>query len=197
MDNIAYLNQISSKNKPKKSALFGEKKFKIIGIVIGIITLLVILLIIFTNLPAQETDLVRRLGFRTKNLNTLIKDNQSNIKSAKLRASSTSLTAILDGMLQNIPSYYADPNSTTPDFVKNEENETYNLAVQTLNDGKITGTFDRAYARQMSFYVSILVALIDDVLAQTNNNEAAKAYFTSEKAQIEVLAPNFVEYYGV
>lgn len=196
MDNIAYLNQISSKNKPKKTALFGKKKFKIIGIVIGVITFLVILLIIFTNLPAQETDLVRRLGFRTKNLNALIKDNQSNIKSAKLRASSTSLTAILDGMLQSIPSYYADPNSTTPDFVKNEENETYYLAVQTLNDGKITGTFDRAYARQMSFYVSILVALIDDVLAQTNN-EATKAYFTSEKAQIEVLAPNFVEYYGV
>ena len=128
MDNIAYLNQISSKNKPKKPLSFDGKKLKIIGIALGAITLLIVLLVIFTNLPAQETDLVRRLGFRTQYLNTIIKDYQSDIKSSNLRASSSSLTAIFDGMLQNLPSYYADPNTTTPDFVKNEENRTISFS---------------------------------------------------------------------
>ncbi len=196
MDNIAYLNQISSKNKPKKPFSFSEKKIKIIGIAFGAITLIIILIVILTNLPAQETDLVRRLTLRTQYLNKIIKNNQSNIKSSNLRASSSSLTAIFDGMLKVIPSYYVDPNTTTPDFVINEEFQNYYTTVTALEDGKITGLFDRAYARQMSYYISILIALFDDTIKQSNN-EATKAYLTSEKTQIEVVAPAFADYYGV
>ena len=180
MDNLAYLNQISQNNKPKKRHLFGGKKFKVIGIVLGAITFIIVLLAVIANLPEQETDYVRRLALRTKHLDDIVKEYQPDIKSAKLRANSTSLTAVLDGMLQTLPSYYADSKAKTPKLVKNEELEKYYSAQSALEDGKITGLFDRTYARQMSYYINILFALIDDIIEQSND-KSLKNFLTSQK----------------
>ena len=193
MDNLAYLNHISQTSKPKKTSLFSDKKFKILGIITGAVTVLIILLVILTNLPAQETDYVPRLTIRSNTLYSIITDYQSSVKSPSLREGSASLSAVLSSMVSTLPSHYADPTSPTPDFVIAEE-ANINITVRSsLDSGKSNGLLDRAYARQISYYTNLILSLIDEI-NESSSNASLKEYITSKKSEIELVAPAFSEF---
>ncbi len=193
MDNLAYLNQISQKNKPKKSSLFSDKKFKIIGIALGAITFIIILLVILTNLPAQETDYVPRLAIRANVFNNIINDYQSSVKSPDLREKSASLSGILSSMVSTLPSYYTNPKDPTPNFVNTEEAATDYAVRTSLEKGKGNGLLDRAYARQGTYYINLILSLIDEINESTNN-APLKEFLTSKKSEIEIITPAFSDF---
>lgn len=188
MDNIAYLDHISSKKKPTNSPLEILKKLKIP--LIGLASLIIVIIIISkisSALNSRETDFTYRLNMRATNFSEAIETYQGNIKSSELRAASTALSSTLTNLTANLPKYY---KKSPPSSVKQEEAQIIAEIEVALEDGKINGTLDRTYARQLAYGTKILIILINQI--ETNDKRAALTTFLEEtKSSLNNLLPTF------
>lgn len=193
MDNISYLNQISASAQPKKSdSLFSDKKIRIFLIVAAAIFIACILFAIINGIINRETDYLPRLDLRTKNLSSVITTYNSQIKSSSLRAGGASLSSVLDNLSSTI-SFRLDPEKEVPEKIATEESDIFSDMSLSLANAKINGLLDRAYAREITYGITILLSLETEVL-ETSKDDSLKSSISSSIDSLNNILPTFSDF---
>lgn len=205
MDSLEYLNQISKSNRPVKPANPVKAKLfdtSIIKIVLGGIVLFFLLMIIGSmlgNLGTKPENLTKQLYTRTVNLNSVLSDYNKYIKSSKLRSIGTSLSGVLTNSTNQLEPYILGEETNQSALLPDEETqaaETANLNQlnTSLNNARLNGILDRAYANQIGLEVSLLLSMISELEERANNDQELISILTTYYSNLEVIHQSFEEY---
>ena len=202
MDNFAYLNEISASNRPVKNPVAAPKSLKtatIVKIVAAGAVLFFLLMAVGAlvgNLKGKTDSLLKQLYLRTTNMSTIMEDYNRDLKSSDLR----SLAASLAGTLTNATNQLAgvmgaeDPEDAAPDAVTTEEETAVLNELNTsLTNARLNGILDRAYANLVGLQVSLIMSMISELEARTDDAELLKVLSTY-RGNLEVLHQGFEAY---
>ena len=188
MNNVDYLNQISSNSKPQaptNDSLLDNKIFRIVAISAAALTIVFLLLSIFRNIGNQSRSRLEQLYLRTDSLTSATTEYNSSLKSPELRSAAVSFAATLKSLSANLADIYKDNNiSNKNSSTKNTNLETENSEsmTTTLESGRLNGILDRTYAHEMSYQISTFITIIEnaknitkdsDVIETLNNAQAS------------------------
>ena len=202
MDNFAYLNEISASNRPVKNPAAAPKSLKtaiIVKIVAAGAVLFFLLMAVGAlvgNLKGKTDSLLKQLYLRTTNMSTIMEDYNRDLKSSDLR----SLAASLAGTLTNATNQLAgvmgteDPEDAAPDAATTEEETAVLNELNTsLTNARLNGILDRAYANLVGLQVSLIMSMISELEARTDDAELLKVLSTY-RGNLEVLHQGFEAY---
>lgn len=202
MDNFAYLNEISASNRPVKNPATAPKSLKtatIVKIVAAGAVLFFLLMAVGAlvgNLKGKTDSLLKQLYLRTTNMSTIMEDYNRDLKSSDLR----SLAASLAGTLTNATNQLAgvmgaeDPEDAAPDAATTEEETAVLNELNTsLTNARLNGILDRAYANLVGLQVSLIMSMISELEARTDDAELLKVLGTY-RGNLEVLHQGFEAY---
>ena len=202
MDNFAYLNEISASNRPVKNPAAAPKSLKtatIVKIVAAGAVLFFLLMAVGAlvgNLKGKTDSLLKQLYLRTTNMGTIMEDYNRDLKSSDLR----SLAASLAGTLTNATNQLAgvmgaeDPEDAAPDAATTEEETAVLNELNTsLTNARLNGILDRAYANLVGLQVSLIMSMISELEARTDDAELLKVLGTY-RGNLEVLHQGFEAY---
>lgn len=200
MDNLEYLNHIAQSNRPTKAARAGATNSLIVKILLGGIALFVVILIIGLMLGgnSKTSDLTKQLYVRTTNLNSTITTYNPNLKSSKLRAIGISLSGTLTNASSQLSNYITSTDSGKNALVPNseitaQEAETMNSLNLALESAKLNGILDRTYVTQVHLQVSLLLSMISQLSARTDD-EALMSILGSYISSLAVIEQSFQDY---
>lgn len=202
MDNFAYLNEISASNRPVKNPAVAPKSLRtatIVKIVAAGAVLFFLLMAVGAlvgNLKGKTDSLLKQLYLRTTNMSTIMEDYNRDLKSSDLR----SLAASLAGTLTNATNQLAgvmgaeDPEDAAPDAATTEEETAVLNELNTsLTNARLNGILDRAYANLVGLQVSLIMSMISELEARTDDAELLKVLSTY-RGNLEVLHQGFEAY---
>lgn len=200
MDNLEYLNHIAQSNRPTKAARAGATSSLIIKILLGGIALFVVILILGLILGgnSKTSDLTKQLYVRTTNLNSTITTYNPNLKSSKLRAIGISLSGTLTNASSQLSNYITSTDSGKNALVPNseitaQEAETMNNLNLALESAKLNGILDRTYVTQIHLQVSLLLSMISQLSARTDD-ETLMSILGSYISSLAVIDQSFQDY---
>ena len=187
---IDYLNQIAP--PPEKPGI-GGKLFPVVVIAGLVIALLVGLLVVLSMGGGNRSDTMR-LAARLKTLQAVADSSQNTIKNSDLRSTNTNLSLFLTNTNRDI----ADPLKADgidlakpdPKIAADEDGSTLKTR---LEDARLNAVFDRTYAREMSYQMETLGALMQQITANTKNR-SLKELLTTAKSQLEPLRQQFANF---
>jgi hypothetical protein len=165
---IDYLNQIAP--PPPKSGLVDKKFLFIIG---GAVALVIIALIVIFSLSSASggpKDKMQTLAARMITLQDVTKKAQPTLKSGALRATNSNLTIFLTNANRDI----AEPLKTNGVDVKNLDKgivakEDGTELTEELEDARLNAIYDRTYAREMTYQLETIAALMGDIYDRTSS----------------------------
>lgn len=201
MDNFAYLNEIAAANRPVKnpSAPKSLKVATIVKIVAAGVVLFFLLMAVGAlvgGLKGKTDNLLKQVYLRTTNMSKIMEDYNRDLKSSDLR----SLSASLAGALTNATNQLAgvlgtnDAEDVAPDAATvEEETAILNELNTSLNNAKLNGILDRAYANLVGLQVSLLMSMISELEARTDD-AALLSVLSSYRGNLEVLHQGFEAY---
>lgn len=186
---IDYLNQIAPQSHKKQF----DPKFRLIALILGIATLLTIILVIFSSLSAGSKPNVQQLAARLATTETIATDAQRNLKSSELRSINGSLTILLANTNRDIaePLKLSGTNAEKLDkaIVAKENGETIKAA---LEDARLNATYDRIYAREMSYQLETIIIQMKDLYSRTSS-QSLKTFLDTSYKNIQPLQERFSE----
>ena len=202
MDNFAYLKEISASNRPVSNTANTPKSpktamvVKIVAIGAVLFFLLMAVGALVGSLKGKTDDLLKQLYLRTTNMSTIMEDYNQYLKSSDLR----SLGASLAGTLTNATNQLAgavgveDPEAMAPDAETMEEETAVLEELNTsLTNARLNGILDRAYANLVGLQVSLIMSMISELEARTDDAELLKVLSTY-RGNLEVLHQGFEAY---
>lgn len=190
---IDYLNQISV--SPKKPGL--DKKFLfMIGGGLGIVLLLVAAVAIFGSVSgggASPTKL-QTLSVRLETLGAVTKDAKKQIKSNTLRVANANLMIFLTDANRDIVAPLANAGVDVKKIDKSIQTK-YNgdTLKKTLEDARLNAVYDRTYAREMSYELETLQALMKEIY-QSTKSKSMKDFITSTDSSLVSIRKQLTEY---
>lgn len=187
---IDYLEQISS--APKKPGM-KDKLFPIVVIAGLVIVVLVGLFTLLDTGGGNQSDMMR-LAARLKTLQTVTDSSQNTIKSNDLRSTNTNLSLFLTNTNRNIVSpLQANGISVGKLDPKITASEDGSGLKARLEDARLNAVFDRTYAREMSYQLEALAALMQQVETNTKS-QSLKKFLTTARSQLEPLGKQFADF---
>lgn len=195
MDNQTYLDQIAASTRPQKSStmqsIFKNNIVKIVAGVIGAFILIILVGSILGGIrdgKRQEViDFKARLDGITESINTY----QGSVKSSSLRSQSASLYAIVHTTSTATNDYM------TAQGIKGKQSEDEDKAKEERNndlqEAKINGLLDRAYARKFAYEISVLMATESKLIKEAKTNEFKTALESSYNS-LSVLKDSFTSF---
>ena len=202
MDNFAYLNEISASNRPVRNPAAAPKSLRtatIVKIVAAGAVLFFLLMAVGAlvgNLKGKTDSLLKQLYLRTTNMSTIMEDYNRDLKSSDLR----SLAASLAGTLTNATNQLAgvmgaeDPEDAAPDAATTEEETAVLNELNTsLTNARLNGILDRAYANLVGLQVSLIMSMISELEARTDDAELLEV-LSAYRGNLEVLHQGFEAY---
>jgi predicted outer membrane protein len=187
---IDYLDQIAS--PPKKPGV-RDKLFPILVIGGLIVALLVGLVAILGAGGGNQEDMMR-LPAKLKTLQSVADSSQKNIKSSGLRSTNGNLSLFLTNtnrdMAEPLSANNVDAAKLSPKITASEDGS--DLKAE-LEDARLNVVFDRTYAREMSYQLEALAALMQQIEANTNSRSLKEALTTAQK-QLEPLQKQFADF---
>lgn len=194
MDNLSYLNQISS-TTPRasgqaNSGLLSPMLKKVLIIAGSVLVVLIIGGIILRSLTGSHAVDLSRLELRITTLKSTIGTYQPSVKSTSVRANSSSLSSVLDGMLVSIAGLEGDGSPSPSDAAVSEESA-YALSLDsTLTHAKLTGSLDRVYAYQFAYEIEVLLSMLSELYARSSD-ATERSFLKSSYDSLELLLPTF------
>lgn len=191
MDNLEYLNRISAESKTGAvnagtEPLFSGKMKKFLIAAAAFLVIIIIVGIILSSSKPQTTDL-SQLKLRADNINTNISLYQPSVKSTSLRASSTSLKAILSSFSASItPLISTEPSADVTTY----EESIMTDSADVLEHAKLTGTLDRVYPTEISYQIKLLLPLLEDG-ANATSDSSAQSVIVDTYNSLTTLLPSF------
>ena len=194
MNNIDYLNKISSENQHEKSSdsLFSSKPLKFGLIAVAVLALFILIFGALSNSTGKEKSVFERLNLRLTNVNSSITTYNKSVKSSALRSSGVSLASILEATSLSLTPFYEkyDLDAKKPsEKISAGETALLDSLNLELENGKLNGILDRTYAREISLLLSLEVELYEKT-----KDEALKAALESSYTNLETIYPNFNDF---
>lgn len=202
MDNMAYLQQISSTSKPKTGA-GGKFKFNPLWLIpVGVIIVVMIFVGVISSMLGgvqdKEKDLTFQASARAQALVQIIRTNNTYVKSSDLRTMATSLSTVLTDTDRDLVAVlrsdfnYDSVNKETLPFMAEETELITNLEV-SLTDAQLNGILDRVYVRELNLQIALLLSIESEALARTER-PALQEVLTKSINSLQNLQTQFTEY---
>jgi len=186
-----YLDQIAV---PQKKPGMGNKLF--LGIIGGALVLIIMLVVgmLLSGGSSSKAISTQRLALRLQTLQKVADDSHANIKSSKLRSIDSNLTTYLVNANRDIATPLKAANIDIKKLDKKlvtEENGEKLTA--TLEDARLNGTFDRTYAREMSYQLETTATMMSS-LYKTTKSKSLKSFLEPSYKDIKALQKQFSDF---
>ncbi len=200
MNNLEYLNHISQSNRPTPQSKKAMAGFGIIWKVLigGLVAtaLLIGIGVLINNGSSRATDLTIQLSARTTAVNKVISDYNKSLKSSQLRSINYSLSGTLTGVSSQLSHYISETYAKDSPATMKEETTLYESQLigstnGALSNAKINGTLDRAYYTQISLQVSLMMSLVEELMARDKDpalHEILEPFYSNLDAINKALA---------
>lgn len=174
MASIDYLNQISTKQKSKFGG-FSRKQIGIAGAVILLLFGIIVAYTISNSLGPTGLEKAAQLVARTQSLAEVTSESQQNTKSSALSSLNSALSIQLNSTQHSLLEAF-EPAGITNDSIgeSTRASESNEELLEKLDNARLGGTFDRAYVREMSYQVEMLLILVKEVQSTAENEEVDK-----------------------
>ncbi len=187
---IDYLDQIAS--PPQKPGM-RDKLFPILVIGGLLVALLVGLMAILSAGGGNQEDMMR-LSAKLKTLQAIADSSQRNIKSSSLRSTNGNLSLFLTNtnrdMAEPLKANNVNVAKLNPKITASEDGS--DLKAE-LEDARLNVVFDRTYAREMSYQLEALAALMQQIEANTKSRSLKESLITA-KTQLKPLQKQFADF---
>lgn len=190
---VDYLNQIAPQ-VPKKPSMFtpGPKLVALIG---GAAIVLVLILVMVVNLVTggQKAN-AQTLSARLVGTQTIAEGAQANIKSSRLQNLNSSLRLTLTNTNRDIAEPMAAIGVNTAEL--NEAvllREAGTEVIARLDEARLMATFDRDYAREMTFQLATTLTLMQELYNSTSR-ASLKEYLETSYNNLEPIYEGFQNY---
>jgi len=185
-----YLNQIAPQ-APKRSG-FSRMQYIIIGIV-GVLVLLTIFLMMTVS-SKSNTAPEKQLAARLQSTEVIVSNAQGTLKSSQLRTLNSNLTIYLTNTNRDI----AEPLLAAKVDVKKLDkkivaSEAGTDIVNRLEDARLNATYDRTYAREISYQLETIVALMRQIYDSTRS-PSLKTFLDGAYTNLEPTQKQFAEF---
>lgn len=187
---IDYLNQIAP--QPQKKGIKDRFFFFIIGG--GLLLAVIALIVIFAAGASGPKQDMQTLAARMATLQTISSDTQRNLKSSDLRSTNSNLTIFLANANRDITA----PLSANGIDVKKIDDtitaaEKGEKLTQTLEDARLNAILDRTYAREMTYQLQTVAALVKEIYGSTNS-KTLKSYLEKTDADLQPIIRQFSDF---
>jgi hypothetical protein len=178
---VDYLNQIAPQAPRRPSWLKpGPKLFALIG---SVLVVIVLTLVIIVNVAAAaQRQPLQHLAARLDSTEKIAGDAQKKLKTSELRSLNSNLKIYLTNTQRDIsaPLLAAGVNTDKlSDSVVKQESST---AIEgRLEDARLNATYDRTYAREMSYQLNTLLSLMNQIYKSTGSKSLKEFLETSYK----------------
>lgn len=179
---VDYLNQIAP--QPKKKGISNRLLLFLAG---GGLLLAIVIGIFALTSSSGPTQKMQTLAARLITLHDISDKAQKSIKSADLRDINSSITIILTNTNHDIVAPLKEFDIDIKNLDKEIETaEDGTELSQTLENARLNAVFDRTYAREMSYQIETVTALMQDIYSSTSN-KSLKAVLENTNASLEPL----------
>lgn len=175
---IDYLNQIAP--EPKKPGMSNRLFLAIVGVgaALALIVGLMTVLGGFGSTANLET-----LAARLQTLQKIANDSQRKIKSGALRSTNSNLSLFLTNTIRDIAvplkNNGVDITKLNKTIVAQENGQAVSAK---LEDARLNAVFDRTYAREMSYQLATLTALMKTIFASNKSKSLQEFLLTTDKS---------------
>lgn len=189
---IDYLNNIAP--TPQKQPV--NKRLLMLVAGGGVLLLIILGFMLAAMLGGGSGDKLQTLAARLQTLQTVAHDAQVNIKSNDLRTTNSSLDIYLANanrdMATQLESRGINPAKLDKSIVAREAGTEL---IATLDDARLNAVYDRTYAREMSYQLATVTALIADIDASTSDKVLEK-YLETTRANLTPIEEQLANFIG-
>ena len=199
MNDLEYLNQISTKaNQSSKTGFFDKKMKIVLGVLGGVILLAIILMSIGGNSSTPEATVsseLTRLYTRASELSKTITKYNSSISHSALRSNGAQLSTLLTEITTSTSSYLTNNLGTDPKKLALTESDAANISRldDDLKKARLNGLLDRTYAHEMDYQIDYLL-IIEESIHKKNSDSYLNAFIESSSSSLTLLKESFHNY---
>ena len=155
--------------------------------IIGGVILLLIVVVLAIAVPAgpSKTERLLQLSWRMQSVTSLADKHKQTIKSSKLRATNSSLLAILDGAKRDSTSFLSKEAAKQSQPKDSPLIGEFSDIETRLEDARLNVNFDTVYAREMAYQVATLQSELKSLLP--GSNEELSAYLSQTDKNLTPL----------
>jgi hypothetical protein len=192
---IDYLNQIAP--QPQKPGI-NKRALVFVVLGIGLVLALVVGFLMFAsstaNGPKKATTV---LAVRMQAIQTVANQSQKNIKSSQLRSINSNLVILLTDANRDIATPLAatglDIKKLDKDVVAKEKADPITA---DLEDARLNALFDDTYAREMSFKLTTVSLLMEEIYTSTQS-KAMKDYLIQTDENLQPIKQQLDEFNSI
>lgn len=189
---IDYLNQIAP--APQKPGL---NKAAVAVVIVGILLVLglvVAFLMFISGGPSSPKATTQTLAARLQTTQQVSDKSQANIKSSQLRSINSTLKVILTNANRDIAGPLAANNIDSKKLDKAiVAKEKADPITADLEDARLNAVFDDTYAREMSFKLTTILILMEQINSKTNST-SMKDYLLKTTADLQPIKQQLDEF---
>jgi hypothetical protein len=164
---VDYLNQIAPQ-APKRKIPLTKKQLMIFG-ALGLAIIIVVILVIVINLGSNKKPL-EQLAARLQSTQTIATDAATKLKDSQLRALNSNLEIYLTNTNRDIAAPLLKDNIIVTKLDKSiVASEAGTDISARLEDARLNAVYDSTYAREMSYRLDTIVALMKQIYESTSN----------------------------
>jgi len=185
---MSYLDQIAP-NTVGKWDFLNKKSLKI-----GLVLIIIAIIILAISSIPKTTSPVTRLAAKLVATKTVTEDASPKLKSTKLRSINSNLKIYLTNTIRDIGPLLlknkVDINSLDPEAVSAESTTSM---MARLADAKLNAVYDSTYAREMTYQLSTIIAVINQVY-NSSSDTSLKAFLEKSRVNLEPTQKAFADY---
>lgn len=191
-----YLNQIAPA-QPKRLAsvkLAGPRLWILLGVIA--VVLVIIASIITNSIAASRRAPLEQLAARLKDTSTIVASSQANIKSSSLSATNSGLKLNLEqanNQLSKLLVGYKINTAKLTSSQATQEKTNADAISATLEDARLNAVFDRTYATQMNYQLSITLSLMQNIY-NSSSDKVLKKFLSDTYNNLKSARDAFANY---
>lgn len=187
---VDYLNQIAPEGK--KPGMSNKLFLGVIGG--GILVAVIVGLMLLSGGGSGPTEKMQRLAARLATLQTISDDAERKLKSGQLRNTNSNLKIFLANTNRDIAEPLLKNGADVKKIDKKIETaENGEKLKKTLEDARLNAVFDRTYAREMSFQLDTVSALMTE-LYNSSASKSLKDFLLATDKNLQPLRQQFADF---
>lgn len=168
-----YLDEIAPQ-APKRSFVLNKTRLIVLISILALVVI-IILSVVVGQINASRTEPWERLSARLTATNAVVTSSAGKIKNSSLRSTNSNLKISLTNTQRDLATPLAtigiDTAKLSPSITSSESNVTM---LARLEDARLNAKYDSTYAREMSYQLSKLLTLLQQLYSSSSNLDNKK-----------------------